>query len=226
MIVAWSVEVNSVQLIKTKGYENDPEVVVILAHGAGAPADSPFMEGLADALANEGIESVRFEFPYMQKRRMDGRRRPPDREPALLAHFSEVLAQVRGELGRGCRLLVGGKSMGGRMATLLASQGEGMEGVVCYGYPFHPPGKPDRWRTGHFPALRVPTLIVQGTRDPFGRQDEVSARQAELGDVRLEWLDGGNHDLQPLKRQALGQDQLLASAAAVTRRFIDDNGHP
>lgn len=209
------------QLIKTKGYENHPDVVLILAHGAGAPADSPFMELLCEALAEQGIETVRFEFPYMQKRRSDGRKRPPDRQPALLACFAEVLEEVRRECGQQCRVLVGGKSMGGRMASILASQTGGIDGVICFGYPFHPPGKPDRWRTGHFAEVTAPMLVVQGTRDPFGRPDEVAARRSELAGATLEWLEGGNHDLQPLKSQSETQASLLRAAADAARRFVE-----
>lgn len=209
-------------LITTKGYENTPDVVVILAHGAGAPADSPFMEGLSDKLFGQGIDVVRFEFPYMQKHRTDGKKRPPDRQPVLLSHFSEVLDRVRQEVGEQCRILVGGKSMGGRMASVLAAERQGMDGVVCFGYPFHPPGKPDRWRIEHFAALTVPALVVQGTRDPFGRREEVEGRSEALGNVRMHWLEGGNHDFQPLKSQPDTQETLLASAASATRQFVDE----
>ncbi|HAC28195.1 MAG TPA: alpha/beta hydrolase, partial [Marinobacter hydrocarbonoclasticus] len=139
-----------VKRIKTKGYGKDAKAVMILAHGAGAPMDSLFMELLAEALAGQGIESVRFEFPYMVKRREDGRKRPPDRQPALLAAFEDQVSLAREELGSQVPLLVGGKSMGGRMATLLAAgKFRDIDGVACYGYPFHPPGKLDRWRTDH-----------------------------------------------------------------------------
>ncbi|MDX1557720.1 MAG: alpha/beta family hydrolase [Marinobacter sp.] len=209
------------ELIKTKGYESRPEVVLILAHGAGAPADSTFMEELSLALSREGIVNVRFEFPYMQKRRVDGRKRPPDREPALLAHFSRVVDVVRAELGAGCKVLVGGKSMGGRMASILASQRSGIDGVTCFGYPFHPPGKLDRWRTGHFQELKSPMLVLQGTRDPFGKRAEMAGHEEELAAIRLHWLEGGNHDFQPLKSQPHTQSELIAEAARETRAFVD-----
>jgi len=214
-------EVNSVELIKIKGNETHSEVVLILAHGAGAPADSAFMEALSFALSREGIGTVRFEFPYMQKRRLDGKKRPPDREPVLLEYFSRVVDEVRGDLGAGIRVLVGGKSMGGRMASILASQREGIDGVACYGYPFHPPGKPDRWRTGHFQELKSPMLVLQGTRDPFGKPAEMVGREKELEAIQLHWLEGGNHDFQPLKRQPHTQSELIAEAARETRVFID-----
>jgi len=211
-----------VELIKTKGYESPSKVVLILAHGAGAPADSHFMEELSAALEREGIETVRFEFPYMQKRRQDGKKRPPDREPVLLEYFSRVIDQVRAEQGSGSLILVGGKSMGGRMASILASRREGIDGVVCFGYPFHPPGKPDRWRTAHFQDLHCPMLVLQGTRDPFGKPAEMDGHEKELETISLRWLEGGNHDFQPLKSQALTQSELIALAARETRIFADE----
>ncbi|WP_372999632.1 alpha/beta family hydrolase [Marinobacter sp.] len=210
------------ELIKTKGHESPSEVVLILAHGAGAPADSPFMEELAMALGREGISPVRFEFPYMQKRRLDGKKRPPDREPVLLEYFAGVVDQVRAGLGAGGRVLVGGKSMGGRMASILASQREDIDGVVCFGYPFHPPGKPDRWRTGHFQDLKSPMLVLQGTRDPFGKPAEMAGHEKALDDIRLRWLEGGNHDFQPLKSQSRTQSDLIAMAAREARIFVNE----
>ncbi|MBW4933531.1 dienelactone hydrolase family protein [Marinobacter sp. F4206] len=195
---------------------------MILAHGAGAPADSPFMEVLANDLEAEGIPNVRFEFPYMQKRREDGRKRPPDRQPRLLESFSQVVEQVRREVGSDCLIVVGGKSMGGRMASLLASEYDGIDGVVGFGYPFHAPGKPDKWRTGHFCSLRCPMLIVQGTRDPFGKPEEMTGHESELEGVRLRWLEGGNHDFQPLARQNSSQLALIAAAAQEARVFINE----
>ncbi|WP_394131753.1 alpha/beta family hydrolase [Marinobacter nauticus] len=209
--------------IKTKGYGKDAKAVMILAHGAGAPMDSLFMELLAEALAGQGIESVRFEFPYMVKRREDGRKRPPDRQPALLAAFEDQVSLAREELGSQVPLLVGGKSMGGRMATLLAAgKCRDVDGVACYGYPFHPPGKLDRWRIEHLGEVAVPLLVVQGTRDPFGKPDELKAQGQIPGLTRLCWLDGGNHDFQPLARQPEQQPDLIAQAALLTRQFAED----
>lgn len=210
--------------IKTKGYGKEAKAIIILAHGAGAPMDSPFMEMLSEALAGQGIESVRFEFPFMVKRREDGKKRPPDRQPVLLDAFEEQVSLARAELGSGVPLLVGGKSMGGRMATLLAALGcEGVDGVVCYGYPFHPPGKLGRWRTEHLEQVRLPLLVVQGTRDPFGKPDELKAVGQIPGLNRLCWLNGGNHDFQPLARQPERQSDLVTQAALLTRQFVEDS---
>ena len=213
---------NSVELIKTKGYESHSKVVLILAHGAGAPADSTFMEELSVALEREGIGTIRFEFPYMQKRRQDGKKRPPDREPVLLEYFSGVIDWVRAELGSTSLILVGGKSMGGRMASILASRRDDIDGVICFGYPFHPPGKLDRWRTAHFRDLNCPILVLQGTRDPFGKPDELVDHQQDLEAIDLRWLEGGNHDFQTLKSQPQTQSELIAQAARETRICVDE----
>lgn len=203
----------------------DPEgPVLILAHGAGAPADSPFMAELAGVLGERGITTVRFEFPYMTKRRSDGKKRPPDRQPVLLKAFEEVIERTAAEPSLANRpLFIGGKSMGGRMASLLAAESSAksqFRGVLCFGYPFHPPGKPDRWRTGHFSEFQCPVLIVQGTRDPFGKRPEVEAELADRQAPELAWLEGGDHDFKPLARQPEGQLDLLQRAATLAASFI------
>ncbi|WP_372982694.1 alpha/beta family hydrolase [Marinobacter sediminum] len=224
MIVATNRKVNSVDLMKTKSFGAKSRAVLVLAHGAGAPADSPFMEELAQALEVNGISTVRFEFPYMQKRREDGRKRPPDRQPRLLEYFSEVVDQARRELNDDCLMLVGGKSMGGRMASVLASERSDLAGVVGFGYPFHPPGRLDKWRTDHFASLHCPMLVVQGTRDPFGKFDELDGYPETWGRVQVEWLEGGNHDFQPLARQKSSQSALIAEAARQARAFVGSLG--
>lgn len=202
---------------------------LILAHGAGAPADSMFMERLSGFLALAGIATVRFEFPYMQRTRDDGRKRPPDRQPVLLEHFREVIRQVAGSLEsldsleRG-QIFIGGKSMGGRMASLLAAEpdlADTVSGCVCFGYPFHPPGKPDRWRVEHFGHFCCPVMIIQGTRDPFGKKSEVEDCKALSGkDCRIHWLEGANHDFKPLAKQPETQDRMIENAANAASEFI------
>ena len=196
--------------------------VLLLAHGAGAGFDSPFMEQLARALAVHGVSVARFEFPYMHKRRDDGRKRPPDRQPALLEHFAIMARRCREDIGGDRTLVVAGKSMGGRMASLLAASPEvaDIQGVACFGYPFHPPGKPDRWRTGHFPDLPVPMAIYQGTRDPFGKPAELDGQPPLPSQVRVHWLEGGNHDLRPLKKQGLAPDALIDRSARLAANFV------
>lgn len=195
---------------------------LILAHGAGAGSDSPFMSRLARSLAESGINVWRFEFPYMLKRRADGRKRPPDRQPVLLSHFAGVVGHCHSLMSPGQTLVIGGKSMGGRMASLLAASRECayIKGVACFGYPFHPPGKPDRWRTDHFMEIPCPLAIFQGTRDPFGKPEELAARPGLPARVSVHWLEGGNHDLRPLKKQGLDENALIDEAAARAAAFI------
>src|SRR5690606_13256540 len=142
------------------GPEDGP--LLVLAHGAGAPMDSGFMAAFAKGLGERGLRVARFEFPYMAQRRETGKRRPPDREAILLQTWREVVE----ELGGGPSCVIGGKSMGGRMASMVADE-VGARGLVCLGYPFHAPGRPEKPRSEHLRSLRTPGLIVQGTRDPF-----------------------------------------------------------
>lgn len=204
---------------------SDPRL--LLAHGAGAPADSAFMEKLASALADEGITTLRFEFPYMQKRRQDGRKRPPDRQPALLEYFRRAVATVATEMvepADECPIFVGGKSMGGRMASHIVAETDlhpCVRGAVCFGYPFHPPGKPDRWRTSHFPDLQRPLHIIQGSRDPFGRKHEIETEDLGSGvNMGLSWIEGGDHDYRPLVRQTETQEDMIRQAANRAARFV------
>jgi uncharacterized protein len=133
---------------------------LVLAHGAGASMDSPFMTIIAEGVAASGVRVVRFEFPYMGRRRLSGKGGAPDPERVLMQAWRNMI----GELGGGQKLVIGGKSLGGRIASMIADETE-VRGLVCLGYPFHSPGKPDRARTGHLESLRTPALILQGTRD-------------------------------------------------------------
>lgn len=129
------------------------------AHGAGAGMDTPFMEFFAQGLGKRGFRVVRFEYPYMVSQRSTGRKKPPDREPVLLQTWLSVVDK----LGRD-GLIIGGKSMGGRIASLVADEAE-VAGLVCLGYPFHPVGEPEQLRVAHLESIKTPTLIVQGERE-------------------------------------------------------------
>ncbi len=192
----------------------DAAITLALAHGAGAPMDSPFMTAMAARLADRGHRVVRFEFPYMAARRRDGRRRPPDRQPLLIATWRAVVAQ----LGGAERVVIGGKSMGGRMASLLAAE-DGARGLVCLGYPFHPPGRPERPRVAHLADLGVPALIVQGTRDPFGTVAEIAGYELSPL-IRTVWIDDGDHDLKPRKASGRGHEETLDQAADAVDTFL------
>lgn len=177
-----------------------------LAHGAGAPMDSPFMTAFAEGLGARGIRVARFEFPYMAARRTVGRKLPPDRQPVLLETWTRAVQA----LGHRETLVIGGKSMGGRMASMVADV-LGVRGLACLGYPFHPPGKPANARTTHLADLKIPALIVQGTRDPLGGRMDV-ASYALSPSIEIAWIDGGDHDLSPLKRSGVSKEEAWAAA--------------
>lgn len=188
---------------------------LVLAHGAGGPMDSPFLDAVAGGLAARGIQVVRFEFAYMRQRRHGGARRAPDREPQLRGEWLAVIDA----LGGGRRLVIGGKSMGGRMASMVADEA-GARGLVCLGYPFHPPGSPQRLRTAHLRELATSTLIVQGTRDPFGQPAEVEG-YALSPRIRVAWIEDGDHSLVPRKSSGRTAQQNLAEAIDVIGGFME-----
>lgn len=207
---------DGLRLLETRP-PGEPLAQLMLAHGAGAPMDSDFMNLLSQALARQGLAVLRFEFPYMAERRASGTRRPPDRMPVLLDSYRAHLAERPDVCAP---LFVGGKSMGGRVASLLADEVQAA-GLVCFGYPFHPPGKPERTRTAHLEQLATPALVLQGTRDPFGRPEEV-AGYALSDQVSVHWLESGDHDFKPLRRSGLTQEQLIDQAALRVADFIRD----
>jgi uncharacterized protein len=194
------------------GPEDGPRLV--LAHGAGAPMDSASLESLARGLAAEGLRVVRFEFPYMRARRTEGRQRPPDREPVLLDTWRAAVA----ELGGAGPLVIGGKSMGGRMASRIADE-VGARGLVCLGYPFHPPGKPEQTRTAHLEHLQTPTLVVQGTRDPFGTPEDVAGYRLSPA-IRIVWLEDGDHSFKPRAASGRTEKQNLQEAVTAVAGFV------
>lgn len=175
----------------------DARATILLAHGAGAPMDSASMNAAAKALAGTGFRVARFEFGYMAARRTEGARKPPPRAETLNPEYRAAVEQ----LGAKGPLVIGGKSMGGRVASMVAddlfAQGR-IAGLLCLGYPFHPPAKPEQLRTRHLAELQTPTLIVQGTRDEFGTYDEVPG-YALSDSIELLWLEDGDHDLKPRK---------------------------
>ncbi len=193
------------------------DATVVLAHGAGAPMDSPFMAALASGLAARGLRVARFEFPYMRARREGGRRGAPDREPVLRRAWHDAIAEIGGAEG-GKRLVIGGKSLGGRIASYVADEA-GVRGLVCLGYPFHPPSDPERLRTAHLASLRTPTLIVQGTRDPFGGRDEVAGYDLSPA-IRLVWMEDGDHSWKPRRASGRTEQGNLADAGEAIAGFV------
>jgi predicted alpha/beta-hydrolase family hydrolase len=186
---------------------------LVLAHGAGAAMDSPFLQTVARGIADRGLRVVRFEFPYMQRRRESGRKSPPDRQPVLLECWRQVLRELK--VGRP---ILAGKSLGGRMASLIADEVKAA-GLVCLGYPFHPPGKPHNLRIAHLQQLQTPALIVQGERDPFGKPDEV-AQYGLAETVRVEWLPDGDHSFKPRKASGRTEQQNLQAAVDLVAEFV------
>jgi uncharacterized protein len=208
-----------------------PIARLLLAHGAGAPMDSDFMQQLALELSSQGIEVWRFNFAYMAKT-VAGKKQPPSKVATLMQEMATLIATLPGDLP----LFIGGKSIGGRVATLLAATPELMtdneqqsadkklmkvQGGLAFGYPFCPPAKKQLGigpRTAHFSMLQCPLLIVQGDRDTFGKPEELADQQ--WPQVQIEWLVGGDHDLKTLKRHAVTQAQLIAQAAVAAATFI------
>lgn len=191
---------------------------LILAHGAGQGMDSPFMTELTRQLAGEQLQVIRFNFPYMQTQLLTGKRRPPDREPKLLTCWRDLIRDIQAK--HHGKLFIGGKSMGGRMASLIADELQ-VDGLICLGYPFHPPGKPERLRTQHLGELRTPSLICQGERDTFGKREEIS-KYSLSSEIQFYWVFDGDHSFKPRKASGLSLEQNLASAASAILRFIKE----
>jgi uncharacterized protein len=189
------------------------KLTLILAHGAGAAMDSPFMETMAKGLAKAGIRVARFEFPYMTERRKSGKKSPPDSANTLLNTFRAAAEAMNGK-----PFAIGGKSMGGRIASMVADE-VGAEALICLGYPFHPPGKPNAARTEHLAALKTPTLILQGTRDPFGGRDEVKALNLSKK-IKVYFLEDGEHSFKPRKVSGRTEAQNLDEAVSAATKFL------
>jgi predicted alpha/beta-hydrolase family hydrolase len=193
---------------------------VLLAHGAGADMNAAALTVTADALADAKIPSLRFDFPYRR-----AGRRAPDRPPVLLAAAREAAAdlakQARVPLDR---LVLGGRSMGGRICSMVAADEEDPVpalGLVLLGYPLHPPGKPENLRVEHFPRLTMPVLFVSGTRDSFASPDELKRHAKKVkGKVSYSWIETGDHGFKPLKASGLTPAAALTGAAEAVVRFV------
>ncbi|WP_449396160.1 alpha/beta hydrolase family protein [Devosia riboflavina] len=199
----------------------DARFTLLLAHGAGAPMDSASMNAATKALADQGIRVARFEFGYMAARRTgDGRKPPPKAEKVMPEYVAGVddLGPTNGPL------FIGGKSMGGRVASMIADQmfeAGRIAGLICLGYPFHPPAKPEQLRTAHLEELKTPALICQGTRDEFGTREEVPGYTLSPG-IELLWLEDGDHDLKPRKSvSGFSAADHLRTLAEATRRWME-----
>jgi predicted alpha/beta-hydrolase family hydrolase len=176
----------------------DARFTVLLAHGAGAAMDSAAMNATAKALSGQGLRVARFEFAYMASRRTEAGRKPPPRAEKVMPEYVAAVDALGPTNGP---LVIGGRSMGGRVASMVADELHAagrIAGLLCLGYPFHPPGKPEQLRTAHLEGLKTPTLICQGTRDEFGTRDEVAAYDLSPA-IEILWLEDGDHNLTPRK---------------------------
>ncbi|AKE51436.1 alpha/beta fold hydrolase [Kangiella geojedonensis] len=192
---------------------NKQAVTFILAHGAGADSQSEFMQFMKRHISDDIIEVVTFDFPYMVRRQKTGKKSPPDRMPTLIDAFHQQINSISSG-----PIVIGGKSMGGRVATMIADEAN-VSGVVAMGYPFHPPGKPEKTRTEHLAELETPSLILQGTRDTFGKPEEVAQYQLSPK-LKVQWLQDGNHSLETLKRSEVTTEQSWKLAAQAAQSFI------
>ena len=199
-----------------------PFATLLFAHGAGAPMDAAVMTRCTEALCQAGFRVARFEFAYMAARR-NGQRKPPPKAETLIVEYRAAVAA----LDAPDPLIIGGKSMGGRVASMVADELHAqakVAGLFCLGYPFHPPAKPEQLRTAHLMDLKTPALICQGTRDLFGTQDDVAGYDLPAS-IEIRWFEDGDHDLKPRKSVSgfTHDDHLTAMAEAVAvwaRRII------
>jgi len=189
----------------------------LFAHGAGADANSDFMNAIAQGLAEQGVRVARFNFPYMQQRLIDGIRRPPNRAPQLVEFFSELVRDAKQPV------YIGGKSMGGRIASMVAAQNddelnEKIKGVICLGYPFHPQAKPEKLRIDHLKDIKAPLFIAQGTRDKLGSLEDVASYELNK-EINFLWLEDGDHDFKPRMKSGLTHKELIHSAIIQLNKF-------
>lgn len=193
--------------------DDERRCAVLLAHGAGAGRDSAFMTAIAEGLAARGLAVLRFDYPYTERMRREGRRLPPDRRPLLEATHRAALATLRARFPER-RLLLAGKSMGGRMGSYLAAEGADAAGLVLLGYPLHPPGKPERLRAEHFAAIALPALFLQGTRDALCRLELLRTELEVFGGVAsLHVVEGADHDFRVPRSSGRSRDEVLGELA-------------
>ena len=194
----------------------NPVAALILGHGAGAGQKSPFMVRFARGMAARGVSAATFDFPYIT-----AGRKVPDRAPVLEQAWREAVEAGAAEFA-GVPLFIGGKSMGGRIASHIASQGcDGLSGLIFLGYPLHPPGKPEQRRDAHLPAITEPMLFVQGSRDAFGTTVEIAALLPTLKKATLHEVTGGDHSFKvPGRKADAGLDEIMDVVAAWVRQTI------
>ncbi|MFT6777813.1 MAG: putative alpha/beta-hydrolase family hydrolase [Paraglaciecola sp.] len=196
---------------------HNPIANFVFAHGAGAGQNSDFMQLIAEALAKQNVNVIRFNFIYMQLAHELGKRRPPDRADKLLAHFNSVLSEIDSLYP----VFIGGKSMGGRMASMLL-EGSDALGCICMGYPFHPPSKLEKLRTEHLLSINKPILILQGERDTFGKRDEIETYKLSER-VQVNYLPDGDHSFKPRKASGYSLEDNINQVIEHTATFIKNH---
>lgn len=198
---------------------------LLLAHGAGQGMGSEFMQQAKLSFAEQGIQVHLFDFPYMQKAKALDKKRPPDRMPKLEeAYLSQLqqLQQLQQQVGDQLPIFIGGKSMGGRVASHLLTQTDiKVAGGIALGYPFHPPGKQDKLRIAHFPDLCKPLLIAQGERDTFGKRAFVEALPLP-STVQVTWVSAGDHSFKATKASGIQWHDNIKAAAIAAKEFVQD----
>ncbi len=202
----------------------DAKAMLALAHGAGAGIGHAFMSDLAQRLASAGVASFRYHFPYMEARALSGRRRPPDRPHVLVETVRAAVAKAR-RLAEGAPLFAGGKSMGGRMSSTAAAESplEGVRGIIFFGFPLHPAGRPGIERAAHLSAVSVPMLFLQGTRDNLAELELLRPVCEELGGTAtLHVIEGADHAFHVLKRSGRTDADVAEELAVRSANWAGD----
>ncbi len=188
-------------------------ITFFLAHGAGAGMENGFINAIAEGVASDRVKVIRFNFPYMTRKKREGRNFPPDRLPKLLETYQAYIDRYATEIN-----VIGGKSMGGRVASHLAGH-DSVSGIICLGFPFHPPGKPEKFKGEHLSCMQKPTLILQGERDMFGKPDEIAEYSLSEA-VEIAFISDGDHSLKPRKSSGLTQDENIKQACNFITEFL------
>lgn len=200
--------------------EEEPKGIFLLAHGASKGMASPFMEKIARGVINSGVRVVRFNFPYMEDMLRTGKKNSPNGGKILQRCFSDLIVHcIEREKCPSKNIIIGGKTMGARVASMVADDSK-VAGVICLGYPFHPPKKPGRLRNQHLKTIQTPTLICQGERDPFGKRDNVQ-QQNYSKSIKFHWLMDGGHNFKPNKLSDRTAEENMEDAINACNKFIN-----
>ena len=198
---------------------SESRAIFVFAHGAGADMNSSFISAITELLVAKNISVIRFNFPYMEKRLLDGKKRPPDRMPVLIDDMSQLLGGLKLDLP----LFIGGKSMGSRVAASITTSEMinhvNAKGVIAVGYPFHPIGKPEKLRLEPILSNTLPMLIIQGERDKLGSKEEIASYQLPTH-CQIEFMRDGDHDIKPRLKSGFTHQEHIEDAANRISTFI------